>query len=158
LVDFTNYGCAGCKKLHSTLDELRELRGDISYIVRPIRLPTNPQADIIQSPAPLENLAMAAGLQDKYEEFHAQFMQYPETIIPEEIIEQNAMLYGVDYEQLVKDANGARVQTLLANNNKDMNALSIRTIPSYIIGKNIYSIGEDLPDLKDMLNIIPLEK
>ena len=158
LVDFTNYRCGGCKKMFPILMEMRELHPDVTYISRPIILPENPKAPNKQQPVPLENLAIAAGLQGFFKEFHQVFMEYPETLIPEAVLQETANLYGIDYDRLIIDAKGDQVRHILEDNNKDMNALSIRSIPSYILGKNIYSVGQDLPNLKNILDIIAENK
>ena len=158
IIDFTNYKCGGCKRQFPLLMELRELHPDVTYIPRPITLPAIPDAPDTQEPAPLVNLVIAAGLQDRFTEFHTAFMEYPEAVIPPNVIEETAQLYGVDYTQLVKDAKSKKVQRILENNNKDMNRLSIVSIPSYILDNHIYIVGQDLPDLPKLLNMVSEHK
>ena len=157
LVDFTNYRCGGCKKMYPILQEMREIQKDVTYLPRLISLPQSPDAPV-QKPTSLESLALAAGLQGRFEEFHGAFMEYPTFPIPESVISETANLYGVNYAQLVKDAQSPKVTKLLENNINDMKALSIPSIPSYILGRNIYSVGAELPNLKDILTIIAEEK
>jgi len=158
IVDFTNYRCGGCKKMFPTLMEMRELHPDVTYVPRLITLPENPQAPDLQQPARLVEIAIAAGLQGRFTEFHQTFMEYPDFLIPEAVIEETANLYGLDYGQLVADAKGEAVEKILAQNKKDANRLSIYSIPSYILNQNIYIMGKDAPSLKDILDMVAQNK
>lgn len=158
IVDFVNYRCGYCKKMHPIVEEALDLHKDVRYIVRPILFDINPDAEIKQEPAPLGNLAIAAGFQGKFKEMHDMFMDYPDGIIPEETIKETAELYGLNYEQLIKDSNGEDVKSILDDNIKDMLGMNIQSIPSYIIHKNIYPVNDQLPDLKKFLTMINNEK
>lgn len=158
IVDFVNYHCSYCKDTHPAMTEALKLHKDIRYVVRPILLPTDPQAEIKQEPAELEKLALAAGIQGKFKEINEAFMEYPETIIPEEVIKETALLYGIDYKKMVEDSKSKKVQKYLDDNVSDMLGLNIQTIPSYVVGKNIYVVMDKMPDVKDFLEMITNEK
>ncbi len=168
IVDFTSYRCGYCKSMHKTINEALELHKDVTYITRPILLGQPPKKDQEdqeeqnekpqQQPASLEKLAIAAGLQGKFKEIHGLFMEYPQRIVPEELIKESAELYGVDYDLMVKDSESEKVKEILDNNIDDMINYGVKTIPSYIVGNKIYAIGKDLPDLQKFLAIIDQEK
>ena len=166
IVDFTSYQCGYCKSMHKTINEALELHKDVTYIPRPILLKQPSKEELEdgqdeipqQQPAPLEKLVIAAGLQGKFQEMHALFMEYPQAIIPEDLIKESAELYGVDYDLMVKDSEDEKVQEILDNNIKDMLNYGVKTIPSYIVGNKIYAVGKDLPDLQKFLAIIDQEK
>lgn len=160
LVDFTNYRCNFCKDMHKTIKEARALQKNIRYVPRPILfdIPKDAKPEDIQRPAALERLVIAAGLQGKFEEMHNSFMEYPNNIIPEDIIIETANLYGIDYAKMVEDSKGDKVQEILDNNMKDMMGYNIPYLPSYIINKNIYVIGDKMPNLTDFLTMIENEK
>lgn len=71
LVEFLNYGCGYCKEIYPIVEELKQVRKDLRLIVRPITL-GDPAKD------KLTRLALAAGLQNKFNEMHAAFLEYPE--------------------------------------------------------------------------------
>ena len=146
--------------MHKTIQETRTLQKNIRYIPRPILfdIPKDAKPEDIQRPAALERLVIAAGLQGKFEEMHNSFMEYPKNIIPEDIIIETANLYGIDYAKMVEDSKGDKVQELLDNNMKDMMRYNIPSLPSYIINKNIYVVGDKMPNLTEFLTMIENEK
>jgi protein-disulfide isomerase len=160
IVDFTNYRCGYCKQMHSTINELLSLQKNIRYIPRPILFGTNPEKEDFQEqkPFPLEQLVMAAGLQGKFFEMHNIFMEYPDGIIPEDLIKETAELYGIDYDQMLIDAQSEKVKKYLDDNMTDMVGYKIQIMPSYIINGNIYRAGDTLPTLQQLLSIIEAEK
>ncbi len=158
IVDFTNYRCGYCKSMHTVVGEALKLNKNVRYIPRPILFPLDPKATIKQEPVELERLVIAAGMQGKFQEMHNSFMEYPDGIIPEELIKETAELYNIDYERMIKDSQGEEVQKYLDDNMDDMLGLNIQSIPSYIIGKNIYVVKEGLPSLKDFLTMIANEE
>lgn len=160
IVDFTNYRCGYCKQMHATITELLSLQKNIRYVPRPILFGNNPESEdfVQQKPYPLEQLVMAAGLQNKFKEMHTMFMEYPDGVIPEDLIKETAELYGINYDQMVKDAGGKKVKKYLEDNADDMLGYKIQSIPSYIINGNIYRVGDTLPTLQQMLSATENEK
>jgi len=144
IVDFTNYRCGYCKGMQDTIKEALSLQKNIRYVPRPVLLGINPEAEKIQEPAELAKLAMAAGMQGKFEAMHTMFMEYPDAIIPEDLIKETAELYGIDYAKMVEDSQSETVKKYLDNNIKDMVGFGIETIPSYIINKDIYIMFSNL--------------
>ena len=160
IVDFTNYRCRFCKQMHSTIKEARALQKNIRYVPRPILfgIAEDAKPEDIQRPAMLEKLVIAAGLQGKFEEMHNSFMEYPKDVIPQDFIEETANLYGIDYAKMVEDSEGDEVQNILKDNMKDMMGYRIPSLPSYIINKNIYVVGDTMPSLTEFLTMIENEK
>lgn len=158
IVDFTNYRCGFCKAMHPIIKEAMGLEKNIRYIPRPILFKDIPEEEEKQEPVELEKLVMAAGMQGKFKEMHNFFMEHPNGIIPEEEIKETAELYDINYDQLVKDSQSKQVQEYLENNLNDMLATTIETMPSYIVGKNIYIISEKLPTLQEFLTMVINEK
>ena len=151
LIEFMNYGCGYCKEIHPTLLELKEVRKDLRYVIYPILL-NNPEMD---KPT---RLAVAAGLQGKFDDIHRAFLEYPESPIPDDFIEETANLYGIDYDQMVADADGKKVQKILDHGFKAIDNMGIYSIPSFVFKNKIYIINEDnLPDLKQMINFVSPE-
>jgi len=149
-VEFLNYGCGYCKDLHKTMKELQQVRKDIRFVLRPIPFDSEEEKD------QTTRLALAAGLQGKFTEFHEAFLEYPQSIIPDDFVEEISALYGVDYEQLKKDAASKKVEKLAGENFAALEHANLYGVPSFMIDDKIYSITEgDLPDLKQFLTLIP---
>lgn len=159
IVDFTNYQCKFCRGMHKTISESLELNKDIRYIIRPILLTTDAtETDNTNKTIELERLAIAAGFQGKFKEFHDAFMEYPQIIIPEDFTKETADLYGVDYDRLIQDSQSQKTQKILIDNMDDMLGMNVKTIPSYIINKTIYAVGDTLPSLTNFMTMITNER
>jgi|GEM_PF-1535668 len=158
ITDFTNYTCGYCKEMHSVIKETLSLQKNIRYISRPILLELNIPEDQRQKPVALEKLALAAGLQNKFQEMHDMFMEYPKNLIPEELLQETAELYGINYQKMVEDAKSDKIQKYLDNNFDNMISIKVESIPSYVVNNNIYTVGNTRPDLKTFLSMIENEK
>lgn len=158
IIEFTNYSCDYCKKIHPAIEQAVKLHKDVSYVIRPVLLPAALEAAIKQEPAALEKLAMAAGMQGYFKEMHDSFMGYPDSIIPEEFIKETAVLYGIDYEKMVQDSKSKQVEKYLNDNVTDMLGINIQSIPSYVVGKKTYIINDNVPELTNFLTMLTNEK
>lgn len=152
IVEYLNYGCRYCKEMHPTIKALLTLRKNITYIARPIVF--GDEATIR-----LNNIVLAAGLQDKFWEMHDAILEYPEIEVPDSFIQETANLYGLDYEQLIKDSQSKEITTIAENNMTSMTHAGIDSVPSFVINRDVHLIAdENLPQLKDLLDIIPTTK
>jgi protein-disulfide isomerase len=149
VIEFLNYGCGYCKELHPIIKELQQVRKDVRYVTRPIIFDDDPSKE------KASRIVIAAGLQGKFNEIHEAFLEYPEEDIPDNFIEETALLYGLDYERLIKDSNGKEVLKILDNNLAALEHVGITSVPSLMIGDKIYiATDSGLPDLKQLLNLI----
>jgi protein-disulfide isomerase len=154
-IEFLNYGCGYCKDLHPIVNELAEVRKDVKIIVRPIVFDGVDEdgTEIVDMPT---RIAFAAGLQGKFKEFHAALLEYPDPEIPDSFVEELAMLYGLNYDQLVTDIQGNDVQKIMDENLKRFDQLGLYSVPSFMINDTIHVLtDENLPDLKQILTLIP---
>lgn len=147
VVEFINYGCIHCKNLHPVMKEALSVRKDVRYVVRPIAYGEG-------FTDRLTRIVIAAGLQGKFWDLHDAFLEHPEPDIPDDFIEETALLYGLDYEQLMNDADGKKVRKLADNNYAVLEHVGIYSIPSFVVGQKIYRIEETIPTLKNILSMI----
>lgn len=148
-VEFTYYECEYCKKVSALSEEALKVRKDLRYVVRPIVFGgENETGD------KLVKIAIAAGLQDKFWDMHKAFIEYPEAEIPDDFIEETALLYGLDYDKLIKDSEGKRVQEIADSNLSAMEFSGVPSVPSFYINNKTYVVSEDEPNLKDLLTVI----
>lgn len=148
-VEYLNYACMYCRKLHPTIEELQTVRKDVRYIIKPVAF----SDDETEKPT---RMAIAAGLQGKFQEMHKAFLEYPEDVIPDDFIEETAALYGLDYDQLIKDSTSKKVAKIIESNMNSMQHAGIRSVPSFFVNDKIYIVTEEgLPTLKQLLNITP---
>lgn len=147
-VEFLNYGCVYCKQLDPIITEMLEVRPDIRYIARPVMFTETDEDNVTK-------LIMAAGLQGKFWEMHKAVLNYPEVAIPNDFIKETANLYGLDYAQMVEDANSKRVKKFLDNNLTALDHAAINSVPSFVVNGKIYIVDDNgIPNLKQLLSII----
>ena len=150
--EFVGYKCEYCKAIHPTISEALKIRKDVRYVVRPIEFDDDQQPSAAR-------LAIAAGLQGKFWEFHEAFLEKPDADISSDFVEEIAMLYGIDHDRLLTDANSKKVEKMVKSNLSAMMDVGIYSVPSFMINKKIYSItGDNKPDLKQMLELLASEK
>jgi len=157
LVEFLNYNCGYCKQLHPAVKELLSIRKDIRYVARPVSFTIfyDEEGNEQEADDQVTKMVIAAGLQGKFQEMHNAVLEYPEIELPDGFIEETANLYGIDYEQLVKDANGKKVQKIIKENLKAFNHTGLYSVPSFMIDNDFYIItDENLPGLKQLLNMV----
>lgn len=149
MVEFLSYGCGYCRDINPTIKELIEKRPDVKYITRPVLFG---EEDLHRT----TRIIMAAGLQDKFWELHNAVMEYPTEDIPDSFIEETAALYDINFEQLIKDAESDVIVKAAEHNTRAVENAGINSVPSFVVGKNIYQVTADkLPELQDLLNLLP---
>lgn len=167
LIEFINYNCGYCRQLNPVVKELLEVRKDIRYITRPVSFKIfeqegeqeeNTEGEQ-QQPKEIEDkitkMIFAAGLQGKFWELHDAILGHPDLEIPDGFIQETATLYGLDYDQMAKDAEDKKVQKIMDENLAVFDHIGLYSVPSFMMNGKIYSItDENLPDLKKLLDFI----
>lgn len=149
IVYFMAYDCGFCKTLKPILDEVRQERPDIDLLTRPLVFGEDKSQR-------LTRIVIAAGLQDNFDVMHGAIMDYPESDVPDSFIEETAMLYGLDYQKLLKDAQGKQVEKIAEANMKAAQFAAIDMIPTFFIDNVIYIIDENnFPTAQDILASLP---
>lgn len=147
LTEFLGYKCSYCRTLHPIMMEALDIRKDVRYTVRPIEFEDDRKPSVAR-------LALAAGLQGKFWEFHEAFLEKPDAAIPDSFVEEICLLYDVDYDQLIADANGKKVEKMMNDNMKALDYALLNSVPSFIINHDVYAVDQSFPDLKTILNLI----
>lgn len=154
-VEFVDYACPFCHELHPNVKDFLDIRPDITYIARPIViLPEGPSDK-------LARLALAAGLQGKFWEFHDAFLGYPkDKTIDDAFVRETANLYGVDYERMIADSKGKEVSAMMKENADAAAREGIYSTPTLYIGKTIIrQMGKMLTtaDFQRLADGLPVE-
>lgn len=152
MVEFMDYSCPHCHNIHPVVKEVLEKRSDIRYVAMPISVMDQPSERLVR-------LALAAGLQGKFWEFHDAFLESPILLDGDDaaidaFVEETAMLYGIDYTKLVEDSIGKEVDQLFEKNMKAASKATIYSTPYFIIGKTFYQPQEDPPETATILRVI----
>ncbi len=143
LVEFFDYRCPYCKRMHPTLRELlaadRKLR--IAYKEWPILGPVSVTA---------ARAALAAHLQGKYEAFHNPMMTATGEIT-EDMVYRIAGSVGLDLERLKRDMASPQIEAALKANRDIASALDIHGTPTFVIGDQLVPGAIDLPAIEDLV-------
>lgn len=124
LVEFTDYNCPYCEASLRDVKQLIEDDPDLKVIVR--EFPIFEGSDIAS------RMALAAGLQGKYEAFHeAMFALGPAT---PESVERAARAINLDMERATKDAISDRVTSEIAKNAAIARQIGFSGTPAWVTG------------------------
>lgn len=145
IVEFMNYDCGGCKDTHLALLELVAKRKDIALVVRPVPFGN----DLSETAA---ERALAAGLQGKFWDMDKALSEY-KGALDEKFYRESAAVYEIDYEAMVLQAEGEKVQAMAAENAAIALGLDIKTTPALLVGRTLYQPEKPLtvPDLIRMV-------
>lgn len=149
-VEFTYYPCGWCKEVGQITDDAMNVRKDLRHVIRPVIFLNEED----ERGDELTKIALAAGLQGKFLEMHNAFLEYPELDIPDDFIEETALLYGIDYEQLIEDSKSKKVEKIAKKNLQALEHTGIPSVPSFYINNKTYVIDERALELKEILTII----
>ena len=140
IVEFFDYRCGVCKRIHPIVEELVRSDGNIRRIYKewPILGPDS----VIASRA-----AIASRAQGKYPEFHKAMME-AKAALDEARILQIAASVGLDTARLRKDMDSPAVEKVIAANYALADKLKLNGTPSFLIGDRLLRGGRDLESLR----------
>lgn len=148
VVEFFDYRCGFCRQMHRTIGELINLRPDITYIPRPF-------AVMGEKSDHLARIALAAGLQDAFYEFHNAFLAVPEDQdIDDSLVRELVTLYNLDYDRLIADSQSEEITKALAQNEKDSVTGGIYSIPTIVINKTFIGDFDRVPTAIELSRLI----
>ena len=146
IMEFTDYSCPYCRKLHPVLQEVLEATDDIHYVARPI-------GPLGEKSIEHAKIVLAAGKQGKFWDMHNAFLSRKGPI-HDNFIRRTAFENDLDVRQLYEDAQSEEIQALLNKNTQSASILGIQYIPALMINKDLYfpQSGETTP--ADLLRVI----
>ena len=129
VVFFFDYRCTYCKSMVDALFDAVKTDGKVRMVMKeyPILGPDSVTA---------ARAALAAGNQNRYEEFHKALMHLKGPV-NEPTIMKAAAEVGINVEKLKKDMDDSRIDTLLKNNLHLAHALNLNGTPAFIVGDQI---------------------
>ncbi|MHA1599965.1 MAG: DsbA family protein [Alphaproteobacteria bacterium] len=129
VVEFFDYRCPYCKRVAEMVRDEVANDGEVRLVMKefPILGPQSMQA---------ARAALAAAMQDKYEEFHFALMLRPGDM-SDVHIDTVAELVGLDVQRLRRDMTSTEVEIALGRNIALAKSIGIRGTPAFIIGKTL---------------------
>jgi protein-disulfide isomerase len=145
VVEYFDYNCPFCKKLVPVLSAL---------------LAQDPKVAIVYKDWPILGdmsmygaaSALAAGWQGKYLAAHDALMGGPRLAQTDQV-DGILQMAGIDIDRLKKDrtAHAAQIAALLARNDEEANALTLKGTPGLVVGRQFVPGIVDLPTLKKLV-------
>ncbi len=147
LVEFFDYQCGYCKRVHPTVRKLLKEDGNIRFVYK--EFPILGPASVYAARA-----AIASRAQDKYLEFHNTLMEIKGSL-SKAVVLKTAESVGLDADKLVRDielqeADAGNVMKLNYDLAKD---LDINGTPAFIVGSTVIRGAADLASLKQAIAI-----
>ncbi|MGB0631985.1 MAG: DsbA family protein [Alphaproteobacteria bacterium] len=140
VVEFFDYRCGVCKRIHPIVNELVKTDPNIRRVYKewPILGPNSVLA---------ARAAIASRKQGKYLAFHKVIMEANSAFDQASIL-QMAKAVGMDTAQLLKDMKSAEVDAVLRKNYALADKLKLNGTPSFVIGDTLLRGGRDLASLR----------
>lgn len=146
MVEFIDYNCSFCRNIHPSVKDFLDIRPDVRYTARPI-------AVLGEESEKLARVALAAGKHGIFWEMHDAFLGHKGDI-DEKFIRETVALYGVDYPQLMKDADSQEIRDLYEDNAQDALRAHIYSTPTIVIGRTFIGGTMDrMPTAADFVRI-----
>lgn len=151
MVEFLDYNCGFCKKVHPAVRDFLDIRKDVRYIARPISV-LGPDSE------KLAKVALAAGLQGKFWEMHEALLT-SDGQIDEKFFREMAALYDIDHDKMMEDADGKEVAKIFDDNIGDATRAAVFSTPTIIINRTFISGSMSrLPTAADLIRIVEQQK
>jgi len=143
VVEFFDYRCGVCKRVHPQVAELTSSDRKIRRVYKdwPILGPHSVFA---------ARAALASRNQGKYLAFHDAMMAWPANLTPDAVI-QIARKVGLDAERLIGDMKDGKISEVLERNFKLADALHINGTPSFVIGGTLIRGARDLDTMRRLV-------
>lgn len=143
VVEFFDYRCGVCKRIHPIIDQLVKTDSNIRRVYKewPILGPNS----VLASRA-----AIAAHKQGKYLSLH-QVMMKANSAFSEAAIMAMAKSVGIDTARLARDMRSPGTDAILRNNYALAEKLKLNGTPSFVIGDTLLRGGRDLESLRGIV-------
>lgn len=146
IVEYTDYQCPFCKKVHPELQKLAASDKKIRIIYRD--WPVFGEQSVAAA-----RVAIASNYQGKHAQVHDALMKAPRPL-SEQSIRAAVTKAGADWTRLQADMkkNAAEIDALLERNNQQAEALGLQGTPAFIIGNYLSEGALDYAGLKAAVN------
>lgn len=147
LVEFVDYRCAACRKMHPLLKELLAENDDLKIIYKHYPVFGPPAADEAA-------LALGAGKMGKFREMH-EILITRETPVQESEIPVLAQRLGLDHRTFLREWRSPEVGLQLLKNLDDAEILGVNSTPTFYINKEPLPVdGPQMPSKLELQNAI----
>ena len=152
IVEYVDYNCPPCAKASSALAQVLTKRRDVRAIVRPLPMLGKQSRQVAK-------LAIAAAAQNKFQAYHSALMAKIAELgrgkgkkgnkLNKDTALNVARATGLDLKALRSAAESQQVQKIVEHNVTTANKLEIRHVPTFIIGRRLYTPFNETPQPED---------
>lgn len=146
VVEFLDYNCPYCQKIHDPLQEVIKKNDNVEYIARPIPIVGDASEQLVR-------LALAAGHLGRFWDFHQALMTFPAGYLTQKQIRSAAQAANLDFEKLSQLARSEKVTKDFENNINAAIEINLNSTPTFIINEKVY-VPEDDQDLQEVMETI----
>ncbi|MCR9255083.1 MAG: DsbA family protein [Alphaproteobacteria bacterium] len=143
LVEFFDYACGYCKRIHPVLKEAVERRGNIRWVMK--EFPILGENSVLAA-----RFSLAASKLGNYQAFHDALMSHRGRLGPG-AMQRAAETAGIDFENLQQVAQEPWVEQTIARNHQLAQALGIRGTPYMFVGDETVPGFVDADQLEEIL-------
>ncbi len=148
VVEFIDYTCDTCRKLHPALMQAMREDGHIRLIPLPVQS-RNKTSGMLAG-----KLVYAAGRQGRFIDAHMMLIEYQD-VINDKTITDVALALKLDEQRLRQDLNDPKIEQNLYNNLKSHHDLGGTHLPLLVLNNNmVVNITGEAPDTKGLLELI----
>ncbi|PJB71367.1 MAG: hypothetical protein CO093_05305 [Alphaproteobacteria bacterium CG_4_9_14_3_um_filter_47_13] len=140
IVEFLDYRCNYCRQMHPVMMQVLERHPDVRIIYR--HYPIFGRPSLIEA-----EIALAAGMHGKFRQAHDYLITREDPITDREI-EELATKLGINIEQFRLDMKDQQMGYLLLGTLDAIEALNIRSVPTFMVGNILYSLEQGMPDVE----------
>ncbi len=143
MVEFFDYRCGVCRRVHPVLDTLMESDDGIRRVYKewPILGPDSVYAS---------RAALASRAQGRYHAFHDALMENRGGLDKAGVL-RVASRIGMDAAKLQRDMESREITAIISRNFAVAEALQITGTPSFVIGDQVIRGGRDLATMKRLI-------
>lgn len=145
VVEFFDYSCGYCKRVHPTTVQLRKEDKGVRYVYK--QFPILGPGSLLASQA-----AVAAQLQGKFEEMHDALITNKEPLTEAKLDGLAATIKGLDVAKLKTDMKGAEVARRINASLELGRKVGVNGTPGFVINDAMYPGAMDLDTFKKLVN------
>ncbi len=145
MVELMDYRCPACRLVNKAVEEAADANPDVRVIFR--QLPIFGEQSMKEA-----QIALAAGLQGHFREMHDILIARTAPVQDSEI-DALATQAGVDPARLKQDMADPALKEEVMKTKYATQAMGIRSTPTFLIGKTLYSFKDQLPAAADFAKI-----
>jgi len=145
VVEFFDYRCGYCKKVHPSLIKLIDSDKNLRFVYKEFPI-LGPQSIIASKAA----LAVSRIAPAKYQEYHDVLMT-SQGALTKAIVLKMAANVGIDADAVGKEMEVPEIEKIIHKNYKLAQQLNINGTPAFVIGDQLLPGAADYDTLKDMI-------